>query len=213
MILVTGGCCSGKSEFAEKLVTSKGTQEKEHQYLYIATAKITDPQMGERVLKHRMRRDSRWDNYEAADGTSLQRLISFLKAHKEDNHYEGVLVDSVTTLATNLLLETVEEPEGEDASYENVDYEMASDYILGELQLFCGIAKEYPMVFVTDEIGLGVVPESTLGRNFRDILGKANQYLASLCSEVYFVVSGIPVRIKDEQNTEDKSAKIHGNEK
>ena len=58
--------------------------------------------------------------------------------------------------------------------------------------------RNLPYVIVTDEIGLGVVPETPLGRGFRDILGRVNQYLASEAAEVYFVVSGIPMRIKAE---------------
>ncbi|MBS5521245.1 MAG: bifunctional adenosylcobinamide kinase/adenosylcobinamide-phosphate guanylyltransferase [Clostridiales bacterium] len=188
MILVTGGCRSGKSEFAEQLVT-KGHKGP---WLYIATAKITDKEMEERVRRHRERRSSRWDTYEADEN-----LESFLSSG-EIQKYEGILLDSVTTLVTNLLFEQIGEVDWEHFRFEDVDYGLEQQQIMEQFAALCRLCEKLPAVFVTDEIGLGVVPDTCLGRNFRDILGSVNQYIAGLCEEVYFVISGIPVKIKGE---------------
>lgn len=81
-----------------------------------------------------------------------------------------------------------------------VDFNGAESYIMEKFQRFAAAVEEkhLPYVMVTDEIGLGVVPETPLGRGFRDILGRVNQYLAARAEQVYFVISGIPVQIKAE---------------
>lgn len=186
MILVTGGCRSGKSEFSEALVKGNGRGR----WLYIATAKITDKEMEVRVQKHRERRSASWDTYEADEN-----LLTFL-ASEAVKAYDGILLDSVTTLVTNLLFEWIGDVDWEHFQFEDVDFEAAGRWIMEQITALGRRCEALPVVFVSDEIGLGVVPETCLGRNFRDILGSANQYLAGICREVYFVVSGIPVKIK-----------------
>ncbi len=186
MILVTGGCRSGKSAFAEQLVTKK----KGGRWLYIATAKITDAQMEARVLKHQARRGSDWETCEANEV-----LADYLSSECAAA-YDGILLDSVTTLVTNMLFDFIGDADWESFDFESVDYDQASRQILEQIGRIAECAQRLPVVFVTDEIGLGVVPQTCLGRNFRDILGSVNQYLAGRCSQVYLVVSGIPVKIK-----------------
>lgn len=187
MILVTGGCRSGKSEFAEQHVTSAGSR-----FLYLATAKITDREMELRVEKHRSRRSSRWDTHEG------YKDLAAVLAGMDSCIYDGILLDSVTTMVTNLLFDGIGDVDWDSFSFESVDYEAAAAAILAQFEALCRAAGPLPLCFVTDEIGLGVVPETCLGRNFRDILGSVNQYLASVCTDVYFVVSGIPMHIKGE---------------
>ena len=184
MILVTGGCRSGKSEFGEKLVEAMGRRR-----LYVATARIFDEEMARRVDKHKERRGELWITHEGY--TDLETL--------DYTGFDGILLDSVTSMVTNLLFDFMaEQKDGEDFS--KVDYSAAEAYIMDKFQsLGADVRKKnLPYVMVTDEIGLGVVPETPLGRGFRDILGRMNQYLASEAAEVYFVVSGIPMRIKAE---------------
>lgn len=180
MILVTGGCRSGKSEYAEKLAASMGEKR-----LYLATGKVFDEETQRRVEKHRKRRGPLWITHEGYDGLELLAYEG----------YDGILLDSVTSMVTNLLFDIIG-PEAEDFS--GVDYEEAQKTILKIFEAFIKRARDeaLPLVLVTDEIGLGVVPGTPLGRGFRDILGRVNQYLASESEQVYFVISGIPVQIK-----------------
>lgn len=196
MILVTGGCRSGKSEFAEQLVTSMGSH-----FLYLATAKITDEEMARRVEKHRQRRSSQWDTHEGYDDIPevLGKCTASGDFGKDGRLWDGILLDSVTTMVTNLLFDHIGQVDWDTFSFDGVDYGAAQAMILGHFERICEAASALPLVCVTDEIGLGVVPETSLGRNFRDILGTVNQYLAKACGEVYFVISGIPMKIKGER--------------
>ena len=153
--------------------------------------------MARRVDKHKERRGELWITHEGY--TDLETL--------DYTGFDGILLDSVTSMVTNLLfdfigtkaaLEASEQKDSEDFS--KVDYSAAEVYIMDKFQsLGADVRKKnLPYVMVTDEIGLGVVPETPLGRGFRDILGRVNQYLASEAAEVYFVISGIPMRIKAE---------------
>ena len=192
MILVTGGCRSGKSEYGEKLVKAMGNRR-----LYVATGKVFDEEMALRVEKHRNRRGELWITHEGY--LDLETL--------DYTGFDGILLDSVTSMVTNLLFDFIDsESEHTDSAEEEMQDFSAVDYVGAELFIidkFKYLAEEVqekklPYVMVTDEIGLGVVPETPLGRGFRDILGRVNQYLASQASEVYFVISGIPVQIKAE---------------
>lgn len=192
MILVTGGCRSGKSEYGEKLVEAMGRRR-----LYVATGKVFDEEMAQRVDKHKERRGELWITHEGY--TDLETL--------DYTGFDGILLDSVTSMVTNLLFDFIdtkaalENPEQKGAEdFSTVDYGAAEVYIMDKFRSLGAVVweKHLPYVMVTDEIGLGVVPETPLGRGFRDILGRVNQYLASEAADVYFVISGIPMRIKAE---------------
>lgn len=185
MILVTGGCRSGKSAFGEKLVMDMGSR-----FLYLATAQITDEEMALRVKKHQKRRGSEW--------TTREGWKDLFHALENAREWDGILLDSVTTMTTNLLFDAIGDVDWDSFDYAGVDYEAAAEGIVEQFARLCDTAEKYnlPLVMVTDEIGLGVVPDTWLGRGFRDILGMVNQYLAGRCSHVYMVVSGIPVHIK-----------------
>lgn len=180
MILVTGGCRSGKSEYGEKLVEAMGEK-----YLYLATGKILDEDMNRRVEKHQLRRGPMWTTYE---GYECLETVDY-------RGYDGILLDSVTSMVTNLFFDSI----GSDSEdFSKINYSEAEAHILEVLNRFISSAETeaLPLVLVTDEIGLGVVPDTPLGRGFRDILGRVNQYLVSKAERVYFVISGIPIKIK-----------------
>lgn len=199
MILVTGGCRSGKSEYGEKLVEAMGERR-----LYVATGKVFDDEMAQRVEKHKERRGELWITHEGY--LDLEDL--------DYAGFDGILLDSVTSMVTNLLFDfigglTAAEAAGDsdmdfsgdrDIDFAAVDLNEAESFIMEKFQKFAAAVEEkrLPYVMVTDEIGLGVVPETPLGRGFRDILGRVNQYLAAQAEQVYFVISGIPVQIKAE---------------
>ncbi|WP_418462889.1 bifunctional adenosylcobinamide kinase/adenosylcobinamide-phosphate guanylyltransferase [Frisingicoccus sp.] len=199
MILVTGGCRSGKSEYGEKLVEAMGERR-----LYVATGKVFDDEMAQRVEKHKERRGELWITHEGY--LDLEDL--------DYAGFDGILLDSVTSIVTNLLFDfigglTAAEAAGDsdmdfsedsDIDFAAIDFDEAESFIMEKFQKFTAAVEEkrLPYVMVTDEIGLGVVPETPLGRGFRDILGRVNQYLAAQAERVYFVISGIPVQIKAE---------------
>ena len=188
MILITGGTRSGKSEFAEQLAAKSGSR-----FLYMATAKITDDEMAERVRRHRSRRSDAWHTHEGY--VHLDRVLK-----EAEGQYDGILLDSVSTMVTNMIFEAIGDVDWEHFDYSKVDYKAIEDSALRAFEDIGQAAKktDAPLVIVTDEIGLGVIPDTCLGRAFRDILGIVNQLLAKLSDEVYFIVSGIPVKIKDE---------------
>ena len=215
MILVTGGSRSGKSEYAEnlamhypsaacqeklqnllspeyaKILQSKPESQNNAHYDYLATAKITDDEMAERVRRHQARRSEVWQTYEGY--MHLETLL-----HEIQGKYEGILLDSVSTMITNLLFDFIGDVDWDTFDFADVDYKRAEQVILKQFELLADAAEatDAPLVIVTDEIGLGVIPETPLGRAFRDMMGLVNQALAKRAETVYFVVSGIPVKIK-----------------
>lgn len=182
LVLVTGGARSGKSSYAEKIVAGEGED-----VLYVATAVPFDDEMKLRVEIHRAGRPKEWQTLEAYKG-----LGGKIKSNCRGK--SAVLLDCITIMVTNLMLE------GE-FDWEHLTSEQQfsiEEYIAAEIDGFIGIAKsEAPLfVAVTNEVGMGLVPEHPLGRVFRDIAGRINQKLAREADEVYLCVSGIPVRIK-----------------
>ncbi|HWR62004.1 MAG TPA: bifunctional adenosylcobinamide kinase/adenosylcobinamide-phosphate guanylyltransferase [Clostridia bacterium] len=182
-ILITGGARSGKSSYAEKLA-----KELEGRILYIATSIPFDDEMKSRVKKHRESRPSEWDTYEGYRG--LGQVIA-----EKGIGYSVILLDCITVMLTNLLLE---HPgiDYENACYE--DFEEAEKEIRKEAEeLLESIScSEATVIMVTNELGSGIVPESLLGRVFRDIAGRVNQYVAERCDEVYVTICGLPLKLK-----------------
>lgn len=182
-ILVTGGARSGKSSYAEQL--AKGL---DGNILYIATAVPFDEEMKSRVRKHREARPAEWDTYE---GYKELAKVMVEKGGK----YKGILLDCITIMVTNLLLE---QP-GVCSEYPGMqDFENAEAVIKKEIEyLLKGIKEtEATVIMVTNELGSGVVPENLMARAFRDIAGRVNQMVAAASDEVYLTVCGIPVKIK-----------------
>jgi len=166
--LVIGGCRSGKSSHAEQLILRLPPP-----YLYLATARVLDREMADRVEIHRRRRGPEWETIEAPlDPVPLLRQLNA--------NGRPLLFDCVTMWLTNLLLET-----GPASILEKVD-ELCR--LLHRTHL--------PVVVVTNEVGLGIVPENDLARAFRDLAGAANQRIAAACRAVTWMVAGLPVPIK-----------------
>lgn len=182
-ILITGGARSGKSSYAEKLARELGGS-----ILYIATSIPFDDEMKSRVKKHRESRPEEWDTYEGYRG--LGSVIA-----GKGGGYKGVLLDCITVMVTNLLLE-YPGIDYDNACYE--DFTKAEEEIKKEVQeLLAGISRsEATVIMVTNELGSGIVPENLLGRVFRDIAGRVNQYVAEYCDEVFITVCGLPLKLK-----------------
>ena len=172
LTLVLGGARSGKSLYAEALikghVASTGTRP-----VYIATAEAGDIEMLARISEHQQRRDAIW--------TTVETLLALDEAL--DNHARGdrpILLDSLTLWLSNIM------HAGLDAVGETEKLLLAFD------------AATAPVICVSDEVGLGLVPESTVGRTFRDELGHLNQRIAARADQVVFVAAGLPLMLKDE---------------
>ncbi|HEY0208191.1 bifunctional adenosylcobinamide kinase/adenosylcobinamide-phosphate guanylyltransferase [Acerihabitans sp.] len=181
MMLVTGGARSGKSRLAESLAAGHGGT-----VLYIATARVTDDEMALRVEKHRADRPAHWLTWEGH--RNLDRVI---RDHAD--RVEGVLLECVTTLITNLLFD-----QAGATPPEAMDFTAIEDHIAGQIEALitaCADAR-CRVVLVTNELGMGIVPENLLARRFRDIAGRVNQRLAAAADDVWLVVSGIPLPIK-----------------
>ncbi|MDQ2085511.1 bifunctional adenosylcobinamide kinase/adenosylcobinamide-phosphate guanylyltransferase [Herbivorax sp. ANBcel31] len=182
IILVTGGSRSGKSSFAESIA-----KKYKNDVLYIATSIPFDEEMKERVKKHRIQRPSHWNTLEA-----YKDLDIHLK--KSKNKKEIVLIDCITLMVSNIMLE------------ENLDWESLNENeainiekrIVEQLEKLLDVIKENGSTFiaVTNEVGMGIIPPNRLSRMFGDIAGRVNQKLSKKADRVYFCVSGIPIKIK-----------------
>lgn len=192
--LVTGGAKSGKSAFAEKMLESAPS------VCYIATSTIhpNDEEMKRRVANHVKQRKSSWETEER-----FKDIASFLE---KNDKYSSYLLDCATFLSTNLFYDKMVNLHGPD--YDLIDQRVSDlsekeklvfeGTILKEWESIVQSAKRIPgnLVVVTNEVGLGIVPENPFTRWFRDVFGRVNQYLASESDEVFMVVSGIPMEIK-----------------
>ena len=176
MILVTGGARSGKSSFAEKLATTAGKK-----IAYIATAEIWDAEMAERVDLHQKRRPSGWLTFEAPQ--QAERAIAEAAASAE-----VILFDCLTVYSSNCLLA---QPDDAAAPVRRDAVLAAADRLISAAQSILGT-----VIFVTNEVGDGIVPDNALAREFRDVAGLVNQKVAQAADEVYWVVCGLPVEIK-----------------
>jgi adenosylcobinamide kinase/adenosylcobinamide-phosphate guanylyltransferase len=164
--LVLGGARSGKSAFAEKLVGASGLAK-----VYLATATAGDDEMKTRIAQHRTQRGEGW--------TTVEEPLALVDAlTREVTHGRAVLVDCLTLWLSNLMLA-----------------ERDADIEARRLTRFLGVAR-YPIVLVSNEVGLGLVPETPLGRRFRDAQGRLNQIVAALVPNVVFIAAGLPLWLK-----------------
>jgi adenosylcobinamide kinase/adenosylcobinamide-phosphate guanylyltransferase len=168
LVLVLGGARSGKSSWALRHV-----EDHYRSYLFLATARVGDEEMAERVRLHKASRGPRW--------RLLEEPLDIAGALKTKcGHVEAVLVDCLTLWMSNLLLE---KGEGEVPRY--------LDDLLKALA-----ARDRAVVIVSNEVGMGIVPESALGRRFRDLAGLFNQRVAGIADRVVFLAAGLPMFLK-----------------
>lgn len=176
--MVTGGARSGKSEFAESYVLHYSPKCD-----YIATAEILDEEMAERVRLHRERRDNgRWINHEAP--YHAEEIFA-----KLGDETKCVLFDCLTIYMSNLLYGK-EAPEGE--------FLHRCEIILADIEKVLKAARKCGkiVVFVTNEVGGGIVPDNQMAREYRDLAGWVNQKVAEEADHVYYCVAGQAVDVK-----------------
>lgn len=182
-VMILGGARSGKSTYAESLAKSLTDQ-----VLYIATAIPFDDGMRDRIKKHQKNRPHQWKTVEKYRGfEDLVELDGF-------NGADVILLDCITVMITNLMMD--EACDYDQITHEELDY--IESRIMGQIDVLLeqleASGKKY--ILVSNEVGLGLVPPYKLGNYFRDIAGRINQKIAGIVGDVYFVVSGIQVKIK-----------------
>jgi adenosylcobinamide kinase/adenosylcobinamide-phosphate guanylyltransferase len=176
LILITGGARSGKSDYAQSLAATLGGDD----VLFVATAEPGDAEMARRIEAHRQARPSTWRTVEAA--RQVGQAIGNAEPAKV------VVVDCLTLLVSNGLLSL-----GDDPALESAEAEIERE-VQGLLEAVRRVSG--PVIVVTNEVGLGLVPLSPLGRLYRDLLGRANATLAREAEQVFLLVSGIPLELK-----------------
>ncbi len=165
-VLVLGGARSGKSAFAENLV-----REASDKPVYLATARADDEEMHERIYVHQQQRSGGWLTVEEP-----LALVDTLRSEALEGR--AILVDCLTLWLTNLMMA-------------NADIALESK-ALAE----CAIELPVPVVFVSNEVGQGIVPNDKMSRDFRDYSGRLHQLMAATCKEVWFVTAGLPQKLK-----------------
>ncbi|WP_407310291.1 bifunctional adenosylcobinamide kinase/adenosylcobinamide-phosphate guanylyltransferase [Desulfosporosinus sp. SB140] len=196
--LITGGSRSGKSSFAELLAAHTALPDRP--VIYIATAQIWDEEMAYRVKKHQQQRPATWQLIE--EPVNIRDTLLQLK------DMDGViLLDCVTLWLTNLLLaEQADSSKTAGPITPLNDYPIAEQVepkILNIVQEVALLTKEIKpeVIFVTNEVGQGIVPENPLSRAYRDLAGRSNQILAQSAAKVYWVLAGLPMEIKHSGET------------
>jgi adenosylcobinamide kinase/adenosylcobinamide-phosphate guanylyltransferase len=177
-IFILGGARSGKSRYAVTLAPRLGER-----VLFVATAQARDEEMMARIVGHRAERPRAWRTLEVpiALGAALQA---------PGNTADVIIIDCLTLWVSNILGGGVTEP--------GADGARSSAALKQEIiSLRCAIKENTAtFIIVSNEVGSGLVPETPLGRLYRDLLGQTNQEMARLCDRVYFMVSGIPWPVK-----------------
>jgi len=175
LLVVTGGARSGKSRYAVERARRWGTR-----VLYVATCQPEDDEMRQRVRRHQAERPLTWTTVEPG-----QDMLAAIRNEGPD--FDGILLDCLTLYVAHLLSSGCGELE-----------------VMQQAEELCLALQSVsrPSVIVTNEVGWGVVPQTPLGRLFRDAAGRANQIAARYAQEVVLLVSGLPVVIKDNRRIE-----------
>ncbi len=178
--LIIGGARSGKSHFAQELALKS-----DQPVLFVATAEAGDEEMRRRIEEHRKVRPADWVTLEVTTqvGRRIQRNVGKAKT---------VVLDCITLLVSNVLLNCREYAGGEPDTA-SIEKGVAAEI---EELVRCIDRVKASFIIVTNEVGLGLVPENETGRLYRDLLGKANQVLAAHVDEVYLMVAGVPMLIR-----------------
>ena len=169
LIFITGGCRSGKSQFALDFANRHF-----HKKLYLATCEALDEEMITRIEHHKKRRGSDWQTVEEPI-----KMTEAIRQRQTD--MEVILLDCVTLWLSNLLMR------------QESDHE-----IMNEVSRLIETVTQgqTSFILVSNEVGMGIVPVEPLGRRFRDLSGIVNQKIAEVAQTVIFMVSGIPIFLK-----------------
>lgn len=175
IILITGGSRSGKSAFAQQLAEQQAGAR-----LFLATCPVTDSEMGERIQRHIAdRRQSGWETVEEQVEITGQLAVA--------TGYGVVLIDCLTLWVNNLMFD-----------FQRGGKALNEDCITEKTIELVAAAGKCParVIFVTNEVGAGIVPDNRDARLYRDLIGRCNQQVAAAADSVYLVSCGIPMQIK-----------------
>ena len=180
-ILILGGARSGKSRFANEMAERLGDK-----VLFVATAEALDEEMRQRIEEHKRSRPSSWCLVEVPTGIGG-------RIREEIGDAQVVVVDCLTLLVSNVIGQCCDDPE-------QISAELVQERLTDEIDELIGSidGSTATLILVSNEVGMGLVPESKLGRLYRDLLGKVNQICTERADRVYFMFSGIPVCLKKE---------------
>jgi len=174
--LLLGGARSGKSSYAQRLAESSGKS-----VTFLATAQALDDEMSARIKKHKAERPADWQTLEVP--LDIASHVGQIKS-------DVVILDCMTLLATNLLMQFVKDDLVEEAPFTEALHKEV-DELIAIIH-----AGKQDWIIISNEIGLGLVPPYQMGRVYRDLLGWANQCLAREADKVIFMVAGIPMVVK-----------------
>ncbi|MCI4625353.1 MAG: bifunctional adenosylcobinamide kinase/adenosylcobinamide-phosphate guanylyltransferase [Candidatus Magnetoovum sp. WYHC-5] len=170
---ITGGSRSGKSSFAVTQAMENGTK-----HAYIATAQALDREMELRIEKHKKERSTHFDTIE--EPILLSHAIS-----NAATLYDIIVVDCLTLWLSNLMM--MDKKDILEKEFAHL------------ISTITNIKKQTNLYVVSNEVGMGIVPDNALARLFRDNAGILNQQVASVSDEVYFMVSGLPLLVKKKE--------------
>lgn len=176
LTLILGGARSGKSSYAQSLAEETGKS-----VTFLATAQALDNEMSSRIQKHRAERPAHWETLEIP-----LDIATYLKQIQTD----VIILDCITLLVSNLLMQFVKNDLVDEAPFMSSLQEEMNE-LLSALR-----NTDQHWFIISNEVGLGLVPEYQMGRVYRDALGWANQKLAREADKVIFMVAGIPTAIK-----------------
>jgi adenosylcobinamide kinase/adenosylcobinamide-phosphate guanylyltransferase len=178
LTFILGGARSGKSAYAVQRAN-----DADGRVLFVATAEAFDDDMRDRIARHKAERPMRWNTLEAPLGVGAAVAAELAAAS-----YDTVVVDCITLLVSNALLRLPED------TADNV----VNDAVLVEIDALLGLISHSGALWliVSNEVGMGVVPPTRLGRVYRDVLGRANQRLAQAADEVTLLVAGLPWKLR-----------------
>ena len=174
--LILGGARSGKSSYAQSLAEATGKS-----VTFLATAQALDDEMSARIQKHRAERPPDWETLE---------IPLSISSHAGQIKTEVVILDCMTLLVTNVLMQFVKEDLVDEMSFTQA-VQMEVNELIANIR-----RGKQDWLIISNELGLGLVPPYQMGRVYRDWLGWANQQLARAADKVIFMVAGIPTVIK-----------------
>ncbi|MDU4762903.1 MAG: bifunctional adenosylcobinamide kinase/adenosylcobinamide-phosphate guanylyltransferase [Veillonella sp.] len=183
IILCSGGARSGKSEFAERLALAT-----EGRKAYVATGQAFDDEMIDRIKKHQERRGEIWNNFEVP----LHLAIEWQNISQTA---DVILIDCLTMFTTNHMMAHGSIQGQQDAN-------QLEATVLTELETLLASIKSCEgktVIFVTNEIGLGIVPDNKLARYFRDIAGRVNRTVATAADKLFLTISGVTIELKSQE--------------
>lgn len=181
LTFIIGGARSGKSHYAEKLAKESGKKVS-----YLATSIPFDEGMKNRIQKHRESRPKEWITIEK------YRDFDKILESKEYEETDIFLLDCITIMINNLMFYS-------NLDFDNCTVEQVEDLekeIIEQIEKLLALSEYKDMIIVSNEVGMGLVPTYKMGNYYRDIVGRVNQRIASKADEVFFLISGLPMKLK-----------------